>query len=169
MTEDMLSTPHYATWQDLPAQCSQVLMITEHGIVRDQTHIAAQTPVQHLEAPFNAHDPHWIATLKWHLVQAKAGLHVVVYGREPFLWHIFKQVSAYGLLEEEISLILSAEDTLTPVYCVHCGHQFVSTQSDFSPCPSCEVHLLIRRHFSQRLGAYMGVCANALAPKGGVA
>jgi hypothetical protein len=98
------------------------------------------------------------------LVEAEVGTRLYACGDESFLWHIHQLGRLGGLLGEEIELI-RAGDTRR-MYCVHC-----TTLQDIGAveevhCRECGVRLYVREHFSQRLGAYMGVCIDADNPYG---
>ena len=50
------------------------------------------------------------------------------------------------------------------VWCTHC-HAFTDgVTTNVVPCAGCGRHLLVRDHFSRRLGAFMGVMVDAEAP-----
>ncbi|MOA57558.1 hypothetical protein D3C78_1817610 [compost metagenome] len=50
------------------------------------------------------------------------------------------------------------------VFCVHCANCQPAGAAAHLTCAHCGVVLEVRRHFSQRLGAYLGVCADADQP-----
>jgi hypothetical protein len=50
---------------------------------------------------------------------------------------------------------------------VHCGLSQPGTTHDSLHCSGCRVLLEVREHFSRRLGAYIGVCANPDQPYAG--
>jgi hypothetical protein len=50
---------------------------------------------------------------------------------------------------------------------VHCGLSQPGTTHDSLQCSGCRVLLEVREHFSRRLGAYIGVCANPDQPYAG--
>lgn len=97
------------------------------------------------------------------LAQAEAGAQLYLLGPEALIWSLFNLARSMGLQPEEISL-LRAESAARPVYCVHCAGLQQAGPGPETDCPHCGVRLLVREHFSQRLGAYMGVCANAQQP-----
>lgn len=90
------------------------------------------------------------------LEQAQVGTRLYVVGDETFLWHVYRLARHTGLLGDEIELFKQGERRR--LYCVHCAtFQDVGEVSE-TCCSGCGVKLLVREHFSQRLGAYMGVC-----------
>lgn len=96
------------------------------------------------------------------LEQAQAGTRLYVCGDESFLWHVYRLARHAGLLADEIELFRQGERRR--LYCVHCGHfQDIGSEGE-SSCGQCRVKLLVREHFSRRLGAYMGVCIDPDSP-----
>ncbi|TBU89237.1 dimethylamine monooxygenase subunit DmmA family protein [Phytopseudomonas dryadis] len=98
------------------------------------------------------------------LDQACAGTRLCVLGDETFLWRIQALGRRAGLLGEEIELVRLGQGRT--LYCVHCGTRQAIDSRDEVACRSCHVQLFVREHFSQRLGAYMGVCVDPDAPHG---
>lgn len=50
------------------------------------------------------------------------------------------------------------------VQCVHCKTMIENVTTQPTKCPSCELLLLVRDHYSRRLAAFQGVCINAEDP-----
>jgi hypothetical protein len=50
------------------------------------------------------------------------------------------------------------------VWCTHCHGFTEQVTTNVVPCAGCGRHLLVRDHFSRRLGAFMGVMVDAEAP-----
>jgi len=101
--------------------------------------------------------------LKGLLHCASVGTHLYILGDEAFLWQVYGLAHAEGLLDDEIDLIESGPINRR-VYCVHCTSlQDIGPESEVT-CSHCHVVLGVREHFSQRLGAYMGVCENPDRP-----
>lgn len=98
------------------------------------------------------------------LSHAHIGSHLYVCGDESFLWHVRAAANEIGLMDEEISLFQSGERR--KVYCVHCSHMQDVGNVDETTCEGCGVVLLVRTHFSKRLGAYQGVCLDPDNPRG---
>lgn len=108
------------------------------------------------------------------LDESRVGVRLYVCGDETFVWHIRRIAQAAGLLPEEVAAAVSG--TRRTVYCVHCGTAHAHDgreghdghdEPDEVTCPSCDVRLSVRQHFSARLGAYLGVCADADRPCAG--
>ncbi|MNN82432.1 hypothetical protein D3C81_1993680 [compost metagenome] len=95
------------------------------------------------------------------------GSHLYIMGDEAFVWRIHAQARAAGLEDDEIDI---THATVGPrqVYCVHCGLTQACGPQPAMTCERCEVGLEVRQHFSQRLGAYLGVCSNPDQPCAGV-
>ncbi|OAL83111.1 dimethylamine monooxygenase subunit DmmA family protein [Acinetobacter terrae] len=175
MQDAMLSTPIYQELCDLSVSASRHLLILQDGISEEgQQFIELQQHSQVYQLNLDSGQPdqalqHLLHQMSAFLQQQRAGLNVVIYGDEYFLWQVYPALKKYGFLKEEIHLVISrtlSTPNLKQVYCVHCGHIQKTCWEDFCHCEQCNVHLLIRRHFSERLGAYMGVCADAQHPMG---
>lgn len=93
------------------------------------------------------------------------GVRLYVCGDEAFVWHIRRVAQAAGMLPDEV--VATVSGMRRTVYCVHCGTSHAHDGHDEVTCPSCDVRLSVRQHFSARLGAYLGVCANADWPYAG--
>ncbi|MHA3048117.1 dimethylamine monooxygenase subunit DmmA family protein [Acinetobacter sp. ANC 4639] len=160
MQEVMRSTPSYRQAQELKPVHGQYLLILQQANTLEAQHLADQfAAFPTLLATSEA----FLDELTAQLQQARAGLHVVVCGDEIFLWQVTQSLMAQGLMKDEIELI-QTQPELKKVYCVHCGELQTTTAEDFYSCEHCGVYLLVRTHFSERLGAYMGVCANPDQP-----
>ncbi|MDP3367631.1 MAG: dimethylamine monooxygenase subunit DmmA family protein [Pseudomonas sp.] len=85
-----------------------------------------------------------------------------VFGEDIFLGHVHRLARQAGLLGDEIELF--KQGARRRLYCVHCGHlQDIGSEGECT-CGQCRVKLFVREHFSQRLGAYMGVCIDPDSP-----
>lgn len=94
---------------------------------------------------------------------AHVGLRLYLQGDEAFIWPLYALARDAGLQAEEIVLD-GCDDGQRAVYCVHCASIQPGTVDDRLTCAHCGVVLEVRRHFSRRLGAYLGVCADADRP-----
>lgn len=98
------------------------------------------------------------------LSSVPVGARLYVCGDESFLWRVQRLARSSGLLGEEIELVRAG--SRRELYCVHCAHlQSIGGEGEVT-CQGCGVRLLVREHFSQRLGAYMGVCLDPDRPHG---
>jgi hypothetical protein len=100
------------------------------------------------------------------LGQCTVGSHLYIAGDEAFVWRIHALARNAGLQDDEIDMTVSVAGLRT-VYCVHCGLSQPGTTHDSLHCSGCRVLLEVREHFSRRLGAYIGVCANPDQPYAG--
>lgn len=96
------------------------------------------------------------------LEQAQAGTRLQVVGDEVFLWHVYRLARHAGLLGDEIELF--KQGARRRLYCVHCSNLQDIGEVGECTCVQCGVRLLVREHFSRRLGAYMGVCLDPDQP-----
>ncbi|MFP3565168.1 dimethylamine monooxygenase subunit DmmA family protein [Paraburkholderia sp. SIMBA_030] len=110
---------------------------------------------------FPTHDAlerHLLATLD----RAAVGLRLYICGDEAFIWRIRRLACEAGMLPEEISAELGAAPRA--VYCVHCSASHVYDALPEVECIGCGINLGVRQHFSARVGAYLGVCADPDRP-----
>ncbi|WP_124664798.1 dimethylamine monooxygenase subunit DmmA family protein [Burkholderia sp. Bp8998] len=102
------------------------------------------------------------------LNESAVGVRLYVCGDEAFVWQIRRVAQAAGMLPDEV--VATVSGMRRTVYCVHCGTSHAHDGHDARDevtCPSCDVRLSVRQHFSARLGAYLGVCADADRPYAG--
>jgi hypothetical protein len=101
--------------------------------------------------------------LQKRLAVAPIGTQVYLLGRQAQIWVLYEAAREVGMQPDEIT-VLRVEGSPRALYCVHCGVvQDISGESVVD-CVGCGVILLVRQHFSSRLGAFMGVCADADHP-----
>ncbi|WP_429342054.1 dimethylamine monooxygenase subunit DmmA family protein [Paraburkholderia sp. GAS42] len=106
----------------------------------------------------DALERHLLATLD----RAAIGLRLYVCGDEAFIWRVRRLAGEAGMLAEEITSELDAAPRA--VYCVHCSASHVYDALPEVECAGCGINLSVRQHFSQRIGAYLGVCADPDRP-----
>ena len=161
MQEAMQSTPSYRQVQELKPVHQNYLLILQQTNTAEAEQLSQQFAAFPKLVASSATFQHELQT---QLQAAQAGLHVVLCGDEIFLWQVTQNLMAQGLMKDEIQQV-QTEPALKKVYCVHCGETQITTAEEFCHCEHCGVYLLIRSHFSERLGAYMGVCANPDQPQ----
>jgi ferredoxin-NADP reductase len=91
------------------------------------------------------------------------GTRLYVAGPESFIGTAMQLALEFNLNKDEIR----AEECGTlarRVHCVHCRSVTENVRTNIVTCSGCGLHLLVRDHYSRRLGAYMGVMADAEAP-----
>lgn len=86
-----------------------------------------------------------------------------VQGSEPFLWAVARAAALIGFGPGQIQLA-HAGSLQRRVWCTHCHAYTEQVTTNIVPCAQCGRRLLVRDHFSRRLGAFMGVMVDAEAP-----
>lgn len=176
MQDPMMSTPKYQKVGELQSRSGSTLFLLQHTQHEQAERILQQLRAEDQANLFilaempdaNANTELFQQQITQRIKQATSGWHAVVFGDEAFMWSMAQGLQASGFLQDEIHLVSS----LGPrkVYCVHCSQQqLIDSQAEYCRCGQCGVHLLVRSHFSRRLGAYMGVCADADFPHGDAA
>lgn len=122
----------------------------------------AAPPAQVLQLARYANVAALAEDLRGRLARAAVGVRLFLCAPQQVLWDLHALARSAGLIESEIALH-AVEEAQRRVFCVHCG-TLQSGDPDGTTCRSCGVKLLVRDHFSARLGAYMGVCADADRP-----
>jgi dimethylamine monooxygenase subunit C len=92
------------------------------------------------------------------LATAKLGTRLYLSGDEAFVWRLRGIAERAGMRPDEIQM--AAAGARRAVYCVHCGAARAYGADDTVVCGGCGVRLGVRQHFSNALGAYLGVCAD---------
>lgn len=155
------SLPRYR--QPLPRESA-----TRHIVVM-QSAAACSPIVGTLEQPLvlNGENADFARRLHQVLVNATVGSHLYIMGDEAFIWRIHGEARSAGLENAEIDITRTLPGPRL-VYCVHCGLTQAAEPEPRLTCIGCDVGLEVREHFSQRLGAYLGVCSNPDQPYAGV-
>ncbi len=158
------SVPRYPSGNPAQRVTFQVLVTQDAGQQRHAQLLArADTELRHLALPQYADEAALGEALATLLSEARVGVHLELHGDEAFIWSLRGVARAAGLLGDEITLQCS-ESGRRMLFCVHCASLQPGTCADLQPCSHCGVMLEVRRHFSERLGAYLGVCADADQP-----
>ena len=134
-----------------------------------QERFARTRCLTHLALPELEDLPTLQRVLAEHLRASHVGVQLHVQGDESFLWQVRTVAIDAGLLADEITLSLNSgtgEGGSRSVFCVHCARLQDATDAALHTCCQCAVVLEVRQHFSERLGAYIGVCADADRPYG---
>lgn len=168
--DPMFSTPRYAVEaSNSPASCRLVVAQQASAAAALLDHPAptlllclGETLAANVEQECLPSIEALYLRLQMLLEQARAGTRLYVSGDETFLWHVYRLARHAGLLADEIELF--KQGTRRRLYCVHCENfQDIGDEAQCT-CGQCGVKLLVRAHFSQRLGAYMGVCIDPDSP-----
>ena len=153
--------------QQLPQQAIKVLYLTD-------AHADHRASLQHmlqdvlgldLASVFSAHDNAaalWLALDKV-LTASRMGTRLYAAGDEAFLWQVAAQAALHGVLNADI-MREQAASLARAVYCVHCKTISHHVSTNIATCSGCQRQLLVRDHFSRRLGAYMGLMIDAEEP-----
>lgn len=155
------SLPRYR--QPLPRES-----VSRHIVVM-QSAAACAPFVDELEQPLvlNGESADFSRCLHQVLGSATVGSHLYIMGDEAFIWRIHGEARSVGLENDEIDITRTLAGPRL-VYCVHCGLTQAAGAQPVLSCIGCDVELEVRKHFSQRLGAYLGVCTNPDQPYAGV-
>ncbi|MCW2295110.1 hypothetical protein M2262_005160 [Pseudomonas sp. BIGb0408] len=159
------SVPRYPS-SDPTQRVTLQLLVTQDAGQQRQAQLLARIDASelcHLALPQYADEAALGEALGTLLSEARVGVHLELHGDEAFIWSLRGVARAAGLLAEEITLHCS-ESGRRMLFCVHCASLQVGTSADLQACSHCAVLLEVRRHFSERLGAYLGVCADADQP-----
>jgi hypothetical protein len=91
------------------------------------------------------------------------GTRLYVAGSESFIGSIAPVAFSYNMNADEVQCEHRGSSARR-VYCVHCKTRNENVTTNIAKCADCGRHLLVRDHYSRRLGAYMGVMADAETP-----
>ena len=91
------------------------------------------------------------------------GTRIYAAGTEPFLGSVIQAAIESGI--DFASVITEHRGSAKRrVQCVHCKGYTENVTTNPVVCHHCGLHLLVRDHYSRRLGAFQGVCIDAEAP-----
>nr|WP_041320675.1 dimethylamine monooxygenase subunit DmmA family protein [Hyphomicrobium denitrificans] len=97
------------------------------------------------------------------LANSKMGTRLYAAGREPLIGSVVKTAIAHGVSHN--SVITEHRGSLTRrVQCVHCKGYTDNVTTNPVRCAHCGLTLLVRDHYSRRIGAFQGVCIDAEKP-----
>ncbi|MGD9668934.1 MAG: dimethylamine monooxygenase subunit DmmA family protein [Hyphomicrobiaceae bacterium] len=97
------------------------------------------------------------------LAGTKMGTRIYAAGTETLIGLVVQLAQATGL--DARSVITEHRGSLARrVQCVHCKGFTNNVTTNIVECSHCGEKLLVRDHYSRRIGAFMGVCANAEDP-----
>jgi len=104
-----------------------------------------------------------IARLDSVLANSKMGTRLYAAGREPLIGSVVKTAIAHGVSYN--SVIKEHRGSLRRrVQCVHCKGFTENVTTNPVRCAHCGLTLLVRDHYSWRIGAFQGVCIDAEKP-----
>ncbi|KAB0682741.1 dimethylamine monooxygenase subunit DmmA family protein [Aureimonas leprariae] len=97
------------------------------------------------------------------LAASRMGTRLYVAGSEDFIGQVRALAAASGLDADAVHCEHRGS-LARRVQCVHCKGFISDVTASPVPCAHCGNLLLVRDHYSRRLGAFMGVSVNAEAP-----
>ena len=174
--EPLHSAPQYAELAPFEAAHSHLLVV-QHRAIEAAANFIAELEKQPREAhvlclgtvsplavkaTFCANEADLADALLRVLAASTAGTRLYLAGDEAFIWRIQRAARNAGLLREQIAAM--AIHGARSVFCVHCMSTHDYEAGDEVTCSTCRVRLGVRGHFSERLGAWLGVCADADQP-----
>jgi hypothetical protein len=141
-----------------------------------------KTTVLFVKGPPNGHDPVvplgalelgnlWvfpsletlIARLDGVLSISRMGMRLYAAGNEPLIGSVIKTALSHGVVHS--SIMTEHRGSLRRrVQCVHCKGITDNVTTNPAKCSHCGLTLLVRDHYSRRIGAFQGVCIDAEVP-----
>jgi dimethylamine monooxygenase subunit C len=97
------------------------------------------------------------------LGQAKMGTRIYVSGTEGFIGQTMLVAMNHGVDQASI-LTEHRGSAARRVQCVHCKGITDNVKTSPFTCTHCGLSLLVRDHYSRRIGAFQGVCIDAEEP-----
>lgn len=97
------------------------------------------------------------------LATAKMGTRLYAAGTEPFIGSVIQE-ALNAAIDPKSVLTEHCGSARRRVQCVHCKGFTENVVATPVECSHCGLTLLVRDHYSRRLGAFMGVCIDAEAP-----
>ena len=101
--------------------------------------------------------------LKGTLATATMGLRLYAAGTEPFIGSVLQEAIAAGIDPKSV-ITEHRGSAKRRVQCVHCKGYTENVTTNPVHCAHCGLNLLVRDHYSRRLGAFQGVCIDAEVP-----
>ncbi len=101
--------------------------------------------------------------LKGTLATATMGTRLYAAGTEPFIGSVIQEGLAVGIDFKSI-VTEHRGSAKRRVQCVHCKGFTENVTTNPVICSHCGLNLLVRDHYSRRLGAFQGVCIDAEVP-----
>lgn len=97
------------------------------------------------------------------LETATMGVRLYISGTEGFIGQVLQAALSHGI--DHQSVLTEHRGSLARrVQCIHCKGFTEMVRTNLVKCGHCGITLLVRDHYSRRLGAFMGVSADAETP-----
>lgn len=97
------------------------------------------------------------------LATAKMGTRLYATGTEGFIGQVVALALEHGINHHSIPTEHRGS-LARRVQCVHCKGMTETVTTSIYVCSHCGLNLLVRDHYSRRLGAFQGVCIDAEVP-----
>lgn len=107
--------------------------------------------------------PTFLFRLNGSLVKATMGTRLYISGTEPFIGQAMQIALDLGMDFNSIPTEHRGSE-VRRVQCVHCKGFTDNVRTNPVICTHCGLSLLVRDHYSRRLGAFQGVCIDAEEP-----
>ncbi len=104
-----------------------------------------------------------LARLDIALSKARMGTQLYAVGNEPLLAEVVQLGMKHGIPHPAIGTEHRGS-LRRRVQCVHCKGITENVTTNPVTCSHCGLNLLVRDHYSRRIGAFQGVCIDAEAP-----
>lgn len=104
-----------------------------------------------------------LVRLNANLANATMGTRLYATGTEGFIGQVMQLALAHDIDHRSV-LTEHRGSRARRVQCVHCKGITEGVTTSIAACAHCGLGLLVRDHYSRRLGAFMGVAADAEAP-----
>ncbi len=101
--------------------------------------------------------------LQGFLTTAKMGTRLYIAGTEGFIGQAM-QVALNNAIDFHSVRAEHRGSLARRIQCVHCKGFTENVTMSHVPCAHCGLNLLVRDHYSRRLGAFQGVCIDAEVP-----
>ena len=97
------------------------------------------------------------------LDQAVMGARLYVTGTEGFIGKCMQIAMRFGIDQASIRTEHRGSQ-VRRVQCVHCKGITEGVTTNPAPCSHCGIQMLVRDHYSRRMGSFQGVCVDAEVP-----
>ncbi len=101
--------------------------------------------------------------LRGALATATMGTRLYASGTEPFIGSVLQAALEHGIDHKSV-ITEHRGSAKRRVQCVHCKGYTENVTANPVVCAHCGLNLLVRDHYSRRLGAFQGVCIDAEVP-----
>jgi predicted RNA-binding Zn-ribbon protein involved in translation (DUF1610 family) len=143
------------------SQRTQVLYADSGASVRPEVDRLRSLGTAHVEVRPSTDEV--LALLDGLLDRATMSTRLYAAGTEGFVGRVVALAISHGIDHKSV-LTEHSGSRVRRVQCVHCKHFTEDVTVSIFECAGCGVLLFVRDHYSRRLAAFQGVCANAEDP-----